>query len=186
MKAILAQHHIKTAPAVLLALLSMACVSKPAACPLPEHSHSHEHEHEHTHETKQADATSSTPLGSVIAHESLKSFENNGNVLVGIATKSMGAQSFEVWRTSVAPGSATPPHRHATEEVFIFLSGHGRATIGDRTVEFSAPATVIAPAGVEHQFFNSGDTPTDAIVIVGVGSAIYDQSGKEMSLPWRK
>ena len=164
------------AGALLSFLLSIACVSQHPACPV----------HEHSHDATLTDTTSSSSHGSVVSHESLKSFENNGNVLVGIATKRMGAQNFEVWRTSVAPGSATPPHRHATEEVFIFLSGRGRATIGEQTVEFSAPATVIAPAGIEHQFFNSGDTPTDAIVIVGVGSAIYDHAGKEMTLPWRK
>lgn len=176
MKSMTSPYGAQNAGALLFVLLSIACVSQHHVCPA----------HEHTPNIQQADGTSSSPHGSVIAHEDLKSFENNGNTLVGIATKSMGAQNFEVWRTSVAPGSATPPHRHATEEVFIFLSGRGRATIGERTEEFSAPATVIAPAGIEHQFFNTGDTPTDAIVIVGVGSAIYDHTGKEMSLPWRK
>lgn len=122
----------------------------------------------------------------MIPHQQLPSFENNGNRLVGIATRAMGAKSFEVWRTSVAPGSSTPPHRHTTEEVFVFLSGRGRAIIGETTLDFSAPATVIAPAGVPHQFFNTGSEPTDAIVIIGLGSTIYDGQGHEMDLPWRK
>jgi len=122
----------------------------------------------------------------VVEHHGLPSYENRGNQLVGIATRHMGAQRFEVWRTSVAPGSATPPHRHETEEIFVFLAGTGRAQIGEQTLNFSAPATVIAPAGVTHQFFNTGDTPTDAIVIIGLGSTIYDKEGHEMDLPWRK
>lgn len=124
--------------------------------------------------------------GVVVEHAGLPRFENHGNQLVGIATQHLGAQSFEVWRTSVAPGSATPPHRHATEEIFVFLSGQGRAQIGEQILNFSAPATVIAPAHVTHQFFNTGSTPTDAIVVVGVGSSIYDKDGHEMELPWRK
>jgi mannose-6-phosphate isomerase-like protein (cupin superfamily) len=147
--------------------------------------------HEHTHPLSaignaNASAHRANAQGNVVPHTQLAVFENNGNQLVGIATKSMGAQSFEVWRTSIAPGSATPAHRHATEEVFIFLSGSGRAKIGEKTFEFSAPATVIAPAGLEHQFFNTGAIATDAIVVVGIDSAIYDHAGKEMSLPWRK
>ncbi len=122
----------------------------------------------------------------MVSHDDLSTFENNGNELVGIATKRMGATRFEVWRTSVAPGSMTPRHTHDTEEVFIFLAGQGRAQIGDRTFQFSAPATVIAPAGVPHQFENTGDTPTDAIVVVGIDSDIYDESGAKMHLPWRR
>lgn len=122
----------------------------------------------------------------VIPHSQLKSFENNGNSLMGVATKGLGSERFEVWRSKVLPGSQTPPHVHETEEIFIFLEGKGRATIGHQSFEFEAPATVIAPARVQHQFFNTGSVPTDAIVIVGIGSAIHDTSGKRMDLPWRK
>ncbi len=122
----------------------------------------------------------------MIAHAGLSSFENNGNTLRGLATKRLGAQAFEVWRTSVAPGSSTPTHVHETEEVFIFLQGRGRAVIGSKSYEFVAPATVIAPAGIPHQFFNVGTEPTDAIVVVGIGSTIWDATGHPMNPPWRE
>lgn len=123
---------------------------------------------------------------SVTAHASLESYENHGNTLRGIATPALGAKNYEVWRTSVAVGSRTPLHRHESEEVFIFLQGKGKARIGDQEFTFEAPATVVAPANVPHQFFNIGDVPTDAIVVVGIGSKIWDETGKEMRLPWRK
>jgi mannose-6-phosphate isomerase-like protein (cupin superfamily) len=122
----------------------------------------------------------------VVPHEALQEFSNNGNTLMGIATPSLGSDSFEVWRTSVAVGSHTPPHTHTSEEVFIFLRGKGRAEIGSEQFEFTAPATVIAPAGLRHQFFNTGEVPTDAIVVVGSASDIYDDEGKRMDLPWRR
>ena len=116
----------------------------------------------------------------------VQSFENNGNTLRGLATSSRGAEDFEVWRTSVAVGSATPVHTHETEEFFVFLRGKGRAVVGEQVLEFEAPCTVIAPANVSHQFINIGDEPTDAIVVVGVGSQIYDARGEVMQLPWRE
>jgi mannose-6-phosphate isomerase-like protein (cupin superfamily) len=122
----------------------------------------------------------------VTAHAALPSYENHGNTLRGIATATSGARNYEVWRTSVAVGSATPPHSHQSEEVFIFLQGKGKARIGDQEYTFEAPATVVAPANVPHQFFNIGNVPTDAIVVVGVGSKIWDSAGNEMHLPWRK
>jgi len=174
MQQIRAFSSVFTGLGFLFVSLPLACTPASARCPVHEPH----------------DLVDSSPDGQrhgvVVEHAGLPSFENHGNRLVGIATRHMGAQSFEVWRTSVAPGSATPPHRHESEEIFVFLSGSGRAQIGTQTLNFTAPATVIAPAGVTHQFFNTGSTPTDALVVVGVGSSIYDKDGHEMDLPWRK
>lgn len=129
---------------------------------------------------------SAAARGTVIPHAGLKHFENNGNDLVGVATPSLGAQQAEVWRTRVAPGSSTPLHRHESEEIFVVLRGSGVAEIGDRRLPFEAPATVIAPPGIPHRIVNTGDVPTDSIVIVGSQSPIYDADGKKMELPWRR
>ncbi len=124
-------------------------------------------------------------LGKVISHSDLKVFKHNGNALQGIATKRMGAQDFEIWRSSWEIGGATPKHIHETEEIFIFLKGKGRAIIGDQEFYFEAPCTIICPANVPHQLFNAGDEPTDSILVLGIGSKIIDVNGKEMQLPWR-
>ncbi len=124
-------------------------------------------------------------VGKVISHEGLKTYTFNGNVLQGVATGAMGCEEFEVWRTSWEVGGATPMHVHATEEIFIFLKGKGRAIIGGEEFEFEAPCTIICPANVPHQLFNAGDEPTDSILVMGVGSKIRDMNGKEMKLPWR-
>jgi len=122
----------------------------------------------------------------VIDHEAVRSFENNGNRLRGIATLGTGAKEFEVWRSNVAVGSATPRHRHDSEEVFVFLKGKGRAVIGDEVIEFEAPCTLVAPADVPHQYWNTGEVETDAIVIIGIGSKIWNEAGELMELPWRQ
>jgi mannose-6-phosphate isomerase-like protein (cupin superfamily) len=168
----------------VLVLLLAGCASAPPAArcadatPAPAPAPA-EQQHEHgAHEHPHGPA--------VVRHGELETFENNGNSLVGVATKSQGARSYEVWRTSVAVGSATPPHRHDTEEVFIFLQGKGKAVIDGKEFEFEAPATVIAPANVVHQFINTGDVPTDAVVVIGIDSHIWNEQGAEMQLPWRR
>lgn len=123
---------------------------------------------------------------SVIRHDEVRVFENNGNKLRGIATLGTGARQFEVWRSNVAVGSSTPRHRHDSEEVFVFLRGKGRAVIGDEEIEFEAPCTLVAPKNVPHQYWNTGDVETDAIVIIGIGSKIWNQDGELMDLPWRQ
>lgn len=159
-----------------------------------EHGHHHDQEHGHHHEHGQPAAhhptTADAPLAAakpvVVPHAGLRSFENNGNALVGLATPSLGASDVEVWRSSIAVGSRTPLHTHASEEVFIVLTGRGVVHVGDQALPFEAPATVIAPAGVAHWVENTGTVPTDQIVVVRPGSEITGADGGVMALPWRK
>jgi mannose-6-phosphate isomerase-like protein (cupin superfamily) len=122
----------------------------------------------------------------VIDHDDVQVFENNGNQLRGIATLGSGAKEFEVWRSNVAVGSKTPLHHHESEEVFVFLRGQGKARIGDEEIEFEAPCTIVAPKNVPHQFFNTGDVETDAVVVIAIGSKIWNEEGKVLELPWRQ
>lgn len=157
----------------------------PEALAETEHGEPRSHPHSHAGEaTRGKDEASGEPR--VIPHADLAEFENEGAVLVGLATASLGAREFEIWRSSVPPGSTTPVHVHDTEEIFLVLRGQGKLMVGDQVIEFEAPATVIAPAGVPHQLMNTGDIPTDQIVVVGVGSEINTAQGKPMDLPWRK
>jgi quercetin dioxygenase-like cupin family protein len=141
------------------------------------------------HEHARPEPATPRPAGTeprVISHAGLRSYENSGNALTGIATPSLGATSAEVWRSSIAPGSRTPEHTHASEEIFVVLAGRGVLHVGQQTLAFEAPATVIAPAGVAHWVENTGEIPTDQIVIVGAASEIVDAEQKVMALPWRR
>lgn len=108
-----------------------------------------------------------------------------GNQYKGIATKAMGSDSFEIWKTTLAVGSKTPKHSHETQEVFILLKGEILATIGDQEVHCVAPCTLICPAHIPHQLANVGKEPTEQIVVLGIDSKIFDLAGAEMALPWR-
>jgi mannose-6-phosphate isomerase-like protein (cupin superfamily) len=123
----------------------------------------------------------------VTPHSEIPEHQMLGNTISGLATPSKGAKQFEVWRSSLPPGSRTPPHHvHDTEEVFIFLKGKGKAVVNGKETEFVAPCTVVLPAHVPHYYMNTGTEPTDAIVVIGIGSQIRDKDMKLMDLPWRK
>lgn len=120
------------------------------------------------------------------SHENIRQYSMHGNFQKGLATKSMGAKEFEIWRASIAVGSRTPMHVHETEEVFILLKGKIVARIGEQEVECEAPATLICPANVPHQLINIGYEPTDQILVLGIDSKICNLNGEEMMLPWRQ
>ena len=53
-----------------------------------------------------------------------------------IAGYKQGLKTMEVWMQTIAPGVATPVHRHACEEVVLILSGSGTCTIGGEVTHF--------------------------------------------------
>eukprot|EP00271_Cylindrocystis_brebissonii_P007699 TRINITY_DN2131_c0_g1_i1.p1 TRINITY_DN2131_c0_g1~~TRINITY_DN2131_c0_g1_i1.p1 ORF type:complete len:253 (-),score=22.33 TRINITY_DN2131_c0_g1_i1:487-1245(-) len=60
-----------------------------------------------------------------------------------------GMQEVEVWMQTFAPGAGTPIHRHACEEVFVVLGGHGTLSMEAVALDADwAPASRSASAGL--------------------------------------
>ena len=57
------------------------------------------------------------------------------------------------------PGSGPSLHRHPYPEIFVIQEGQGTFVVGDTTIEATAGQVLIAPAGVPHQFTNTGSGP---------------------------
>ncbi len=122
----------------------------------------------------------------IVPHEKLSTFMNNGNKLSGIATSSLGADQIEVWKSTIAPGSCTPKHVHNSQEILVFLKGEGKVEIDGKPHFFKAPCTVLCPANIPHQIFNTGNEPTEQIAIMTLHSEIRTMTDEIMQLPWRK
>jgi quercetin dioxygenase-like cupin family protein len=122
----------------------------------------------------------------IIEHNKVKAFSMKGNLIQGLATKAHGAREFEVWRSEMGVGKATPLHKHSSEEVFVVLKGKVEITVGKSVRIATAPVTIIAPANTMHQVRNIGNTKTEQIVILGIGSKIWNAKNRELKLPWRK
>lgn len=102
------------------------------------------------------------------------------------AGQAEGLSQLSLWRQTLAPGAATPPHRHDCDEVVLCLSGIGELHIGGTVQRFGAAQTVVLPRGQDHQLFNAG---AEALDLIGVFAASPVQvqlpDGSALELPWR-
>lgn len=114
-----------------------------------------------------------------------------GAVLPGIehttlAGTDLGARQLSMWRQTVAPGAATPPHRHDCEEVVLVEAGRGQLHIDGTMVEFGPDSTLLLPADRDHQIINSGDEPLRLLAaFASTPVATFRPDGEPIALPWR-
>jgi quercetin dioxygenase-like cupin family protein len=97
-----------------------------------------------------------------------------------------GLQQLSVWRQTLAPGAATPPHRHDCDEVVLCLAGSGEVHADGKVQRFQADCTVVLPKGRDHQIFNTGPQAMEIVGVFGatpVATCLPD--GSALALPWR-
>ena len=97
-----------------------------------------------------------------------------------------GLQQISIWRQTLAPGAATPPHRHDCDEVVLCQSGRGELHVDGNVNPFGADCTLVLPRGCTHQIFSLGPMPLEIIGVFGatpVGTFLPD--GDALALPWR-
>lgn len=98
-----------------------------------------------------------------------------------------GLQQLSVWRQSLAPGAATPPHRHDCDEVVLCLSGWGELhEDGAAPQAFGPDHVVVLPRGRVHQLFASGPQPLELIGLFAATPVPVElPDGQALQLPWR-
>jgi len=121
---------------------------------------------------------------SVFRREQNQVHSLQGNHIAGVATPPSGAREVELWRGRMDANSATPPHSHDTEEVVLFLSGTGRATVGERAIRYQPGDTLILPAAQTHQIF--AETESEFVSAMPIGGTVKLPDGMVIDLPWRK
>jgi quercetin dioxygenase-like cupin family protein len=97
-----------------------------------------------------------------------------------------GLEQLSLWRQTLAPGAATPPHSHDCDEVVLCYAGLGEVHSEGGRHRFCGENTVVLPRGRVHQIFNVGRTPLELLGVFGasrVGTRLPD--GAEVALPWR-
>ncbi len=97
-----------------------------------------------------------------------------------------GLEQLSLWRQTLAPGAATPPHHHDCDEVVLCLSGWGEVHSQGHVRRFGAESTVVLPKGHDHQIFNVGPQPMELLGVFGatpVATKLPD--GTVLELPWR-
>ena len=97
-----------------------------------------------------------------------------------------GLAQLSVWRQTLAPGAATPPHRHDCDEVVLCLSGRGEVHSGGEVQRFGADCTVVLPRDRDHQIFNVGAQPMEIVGVFGATPVLTRlPDGSALELPWR-
>jgi len=102
------------------------------------------------------------------------------------ASTADGLQHLSVWRQTLAPGAASPPHQHDCDEVVLCLAGQGEVHVGGQVHRFGADSTVALPKAAPHQIFNVGEVPLQIVAVLSatpVGTWLPD--GQPIDLPWR-
>ena len=122
----------------------------------------------------------------VHSNTQLQTADLPGIVHTTLAGSDLGASRLSVWRQTIAPGAATPPHWHDCEEVVLVEAGRGRLLVEGRTVEFGGNSTIVLPANCNHQIINDGDEP---LMLIAAFSATpvgtFTPEGASIDLPWR-
>ena len=97
-----------------------------------------------------------------------------------------GLKQLSVWRQTLAPGAATPPHHHDCDEVVMCQAGHGELHIEGEVHRFAAHHTLVIAKAKPHQIFNTGPQPMEIVGVFGTTPvSVYLPDGEKLELPWR-
>lgn len=105
---------------------------------------------------------------------------------VTVAGHGDGLSGLSVWRQSLAPAAATPPHSHDCDEIVMCHAGRGEVHSDGHIVSFEGESTVLLPKGHVHQIFNVGETRLEITGVFAQTPVVaYWPDGSVLQLPWR-
>ena len=122
----------------------------------------------------------------VIENAQIQQFTLPGLVHQTLAGQEHGLKSVEVWRQTIAPGAATPVHRHTCEEVVVVLRGSGRVTIEGEATDFGPNTTLVIPPETVHQIVNTAEEEMFIVAALSQTPArVYTPDHQPIPLPWQ-
>lgn len=102
------------------------------------------------------------------------------------AGEAEGLRQLSLWNQQMAPGCATPPHRHDCDELVLCQAGRGTLLVDGERLPFVAGQLMTLPAGSWHQIVNDGSEPLVTLaVLAATPVATYLPGDEPLALPWR-
>ena len=102
------------------------------------------------------------------------------------AGEAEGLRQLSLWRQTLAPGAATPPHRHDCDEVVMCHAGQGEVHADDQVRAFGPGQTIVLPRDRLHQIFNTGTVPLEILGVFGASPVkVFLPDATELAVPWR-
>ena len=121
----------------------------------------------------------------IVSNDEVETLELPGLKHQTIGGHKQGVRTMEVWLQTMAPGAATPVHRHACEEVILILSGSGTCTVGDKSFTFGANSTLVLQPDVVHQIVNTSDEEMRLVAALGMAPVrVQAADGGPLPVPW--
>jgi len=101
------------------------------------------------------------------------------------AGQAHGLTQLSLWRQSLAPGCATPPHRHDCDEIVLCLSGCGELLIAGAVHHFVAGQTITVPRDAPHRIQVVGAEPLEIIAVLAASPVVVFLPDEQiLELPW--
>lgn len=121
----------------------------------------------------------------IVSHDQVEEHRLPGLSHRSVAGPRQGLGSLEVWLQTVAPGAATPVHRHDCEEAIVVLEGRGVLALEGREEAFGPGTTLVIPRDAVHQVRSTGDQPLRIVAALGAAPVRVNTAGNErIPLPW--
>ena len=102
------------------------------------------------------------------------------------AGSAQGLSQLSLWRQTLAPGAATPPHQHGCDEVVLCLDGWGEVRTGGQVHRFGPDSTLVLPRDQVHEIVSVGPMPLEILgVFPQTPVEAFLPDGQAIELPWR-
>jgi len=121
----------------------------------------------------------------IVKNAEVECFELPGISHRTVGGHAQGVRTMEVWMQTLAPGAATPVHRHACEEVIVVLKGSGEVVIEGERATFGPDSTLIVPPDAVHQITNTSREEMTLVAALGMAPVrVRTADGAPLPVPW--
>lgn len=102
-----------------------------------------------------------------------------------LAGSAHGLRQIEVFAQRIAPGMASPLHRHDCEEVILVQEGSGVLEIDGTEHPFGPRSTLVVPRDALHRLACTGGSEMVIVAVFGGSPVVVrDEKGERIPLPW--
>jgi len=121
----------------------------------------------------------------IVKHDRVEEHQLPGLSHRTVAGPLQGLETLEVWVQTVAPGAATPVHRHDCEEAIVILDGSGVLDLEGVEETFGSGETLVIPRDAVHQIRSTGPGPLRLVAALGTAPVrVHTATHERIPLPW--
>lgn len=117
----------------------------------------------------------------IVHHAHLRCVSEDGEHRLVAACRDQGIHAFQVWISTLEPGSSTCEMHHGGELVAVAHEGSGKLLVDGGPQRFHAPCSLLIPAGCTFQVANNGGAPLRLVWVCTQAPRRLDDDGPSTS-----